>query len=73
MKMPPGFAKVHFAPIADERIDWFKAEIDTAYGKVSSRWWHEGGKVHYEIITPVESTAVIEGQTHKLLPGKHFF
>ena len=69
----PGFAKVHFAPIADERIDWFKAEIDTAYGKVSSRWWHEGGKVHYEIITPVESTAVIEGQTHKLLPGKHFF
>ena len=69
----PGFAKVHFAPIADERIDWFKAEIDTAYGKVSSRWWHEDGKVHYEIITPVESTAVIEGETHKLLPGKYIF
>ena len=71
--MPPGFAKVHFAPIADERIDWFKAEIDTVCGKVSSRWWHEKGKVCYEITTPVPSTSLIEGKEYTLSPGTHIF
>ncbi len=69
----PGFAKVHFAPIPDDRIDWFKAEIDTGSGKVSSRWWHEKGKVHYEITTPVDSTALIEGKAYTLSPGQHIF
>ncbi len=69
----PGFAKIHFAPTPDDRIDWFKAEIDTVSGKVSSRWWHEKGKVRYEISTPVESTAIIEGETYSLSPGIHIF
>lgn len=69
----PGFAKVHFSPVPDERVDWFRAEIDTAFGKVSSYWWHEDGKVRYEIVTPVESTAVIDGKSCNLLPGKHIF
>ncbi len=69
----PGFAKIHFAPIPDERLDWFKAEIDTVSGKVSSRWWHKDGRVHYEINTPVEATAVIEGKKYELSPGVHIF
>lgn len=69
----PGFRKVHFAPVADDRIDWFKAEINTRHGKVSSRWWHEDGKVKYEIIAPVESTALIEGKEYTLPAGRHLF
>ncbi len=69
----PGFARIHFEPIADDRIDWFRAEIETAYGKASSRWWHEDGTVHYEIITPVEAVAVIEGKEQSLLPGRYIF
>ena len=69
----PGFEKVYFAPLPDDRIDWFKAEIDTAFGKVSSHWWHEDGSVHYEIDTPVNSVAVIDGKEHILAPGKHIF
>ncbi len=69
----PGFRKIHFAPVADDRIDWFKAEIDTPYGKVSSRWWHEDGRVKYEIIAPVESTALIEGKEYSLPAGRHLF
>lgn len=69
----PGFAKINFTPTPDDRIDWFKAETETSYGKVSSRWWHENGKVHYEIVTPVESVAVIEGKAYTLSPGKHIF
>lgn len=67
----PGFARIRFAPVPDDRLEWFKAEIDTAYGKVSSRWWHENGRVNYEIITPVEADAVIEGRAYTLSPGKH--
>ena len=69
----PGFKRVHFAPTPDERIDWFKAEIDTAFGKVSSRWWHENGRVHYELITPTDATAIIDGKAYELSPGKHIF
>ena len=69
----PGFAKVHFAPVPDDKIEWFRAEIETAYGKVSSRWWHEEESVHYEIVTPVESTAIIEGREYTLSAGKHIF
>ena len=35
-----GFERVHFAPKPDKRLDWFKAEIDTEYGKVSSYWYY---------------------------------
>ncbi len=69
----PGFGKVHFAPVADDRIDWFKAEIDTVHGKVISRWWHENGRLNYEITTPVQSTAVIGGKSYTLSPGSHIF
>jgi len=69
----PGFAKIHFSPTPDDRIDWFKAEINTGQGKASSRWWHENGKVHYEINTPVTSSALIEGKAYTLSPGKHIF
>lgn len=69
----PGFEKIHFAPKADERIDWVRAEIDTAKGRVSSRWWHEEGRVHYEIVTPVAATALIEGREYTLSPGRHIF
>ena len=69
----PGFSKIHFTPTPDDRLDWFKAEIDTVSGKVSSRWWHENGKVKYEISTPVDATAVIDGKLYNLSPGVHIF
>lgn len=69
----PGFEKIYFAPVPDKRIDWFKAEIDTKNGRVSSYWRHEKEKVHYEIVTPVSCVAVIEGKEYTLSPGKHIF
>lgn len=69
----PGFAEIHFAPVADDRIDWFKAEIDTAYGRAASRWWHENGIVRYEISTPVKARALIDGKSYELDAGVHLF
>ncbi len=69
----PGFASVHFAPVADSRIDWLKGEIETAYGTVKSGWKHVGGKVIYEITTPVLATAKIAGKDYTLEPGSYTF
>ncbi|MBR6693941.1 MAG: family 78 glycoside hydrolase catalytic domain [Clostridia bacterium] len=69
----PGFAAVHFAPVADSRIEWFKGEIETAHGTVKSGWKHEGERVVYEITTPVAATADIAGKHYNLDPGTHIF
>lgn len=70
----PGFAEIEFRPIATDKIDHFSASIDTAYGKISSRWWHEeNGTVRYEIITPRPAKAVIGGEVYKLEPGCYRF
>lgn len=69
----PGFEKVYFAPVTDDRIDWFYAEIETVHGKVSSKWEHKDGRVVYEITTPVNATALIDGKEYKLEAGTHRF
>lgn len=71
--LEPGFKRVHFCPKTDKRLDWFKAEIDTAYGKISSYWYYKGGKVHYEFETPVEATAEIDGKYYTFSKGKYRF
>ena len=69
----PGFETVRFEPIPDARLEWFEAVFESVHGRISSRWWHEDGQVRYEIVTPVEATAVIDGMTHKLSVGTHRF
>ena len=69
----PGFEQVHFAPVATDEIDWFRAELDTKQGTIRSGWRHEDGKAVYEIETPVRSTAVIDGRKYDLEPGRYTF
>ena len=69
----PGFKEILFKPVPTDKIEQFGAEIDTREGSVSSRWWHEGGEVRYEIITPSPATAIINGKTYKLSPGNYRF
>lgn len=68
-----GFKKVRFAPKPDNQIDWFKAEIDTDYGKISSYWYHKDGKISYEFETPVNAIIEIDGKVFKVEKGKYEF
>ena len=68
-----GFERVHFAPKPDKRLDWFKAEIDTEYGKVSSYWYYKDGKINYEIETPVDATVEVDGKAFEVKKGKYKF
>lgn len=69
----PGFAKLRVAPKPDERLGELRAEYDTAYGRISSYWCYDGGRVRYEITTPVEAEIVINGESHIVPAGSYLF
>ena len=66
-----GFKKVRFAPKPDPRLEWFKAEIETDYGKISSYWYYKDGKVEYEFETPVKATVELDGKVFEIDKGKY--
>ena len=68
-----GYETVEFRPVATDRLDYAVASLETDYGTVSSRWWHEDGAVKYELVTPRPAIAVINGQTHHLDAGCYRF
>lgn len=69
----PGFKEILFKPTPSDLLDSLKAEFDTDYGRIVSSWYHKAGRVVYEIETPVSATAVIDGEIHRLSPGKYTF
>ena len=69
----PGFETVRFCPIATDRLERFSASLDTDYGTISSRWWHEDGVVKYEFNTPRPALATVNGKTYHLEAGCHTF
>ena len=69
----PGYEQVLISPVADDRIDWLKVELQTARGTIKSAWCHENKKVIYDITTPVKATVIIEGKTYNLDAGSYTF
>lgn len=70
----PGFKEILFQPHPTEKIQSFDASIETVQGTASSRWWHNNeGKVRYEITTPSNATAIINGKEYILTPGTYMF
>ncbi len=68
-----GFEKVRIAPMPDDRLERFCAVFDSPHGRIESRWWHQDGRVRYEIVTPVETEAIIDGKTYALTAGTYQF
>lgn len=69
----PGYQKVSFNPIPDNRLDWLKAELDTRHGKIVSSWRKEDTFWRYEINTPVDAEITISGITHTVSAGTYYF
>ena len=68
-----GFEKAIIAPKPTDKLDHLSASIETRHGKIVSKWYHENGKIKYEIETPVKSTIVIDGKEHIVTAGKYSF
>ena len=56
----PGYKHFFIRPLIASQLDWARAELETAYGKASSGWSKEAGKVVMDIIVPPNTTATIE-------------
>ena len=69
----PGFEKIIIAPVPTDKLDFLSARIDTVRGTVSSKWYHQDGKIRYEIETPSDTLIIIDGKEYSVAPGKYVF
>ena len=69
----PGFEEVIIAPIPTNKLDHLSARIETRYGTLYSGWYHDNGKIRYEITTPSPATIIINGVEHKVDKGSYIF
>ena len=65
----PGFARIRFTPIPDERLGRLCVRFETRHGTVESAWEYREGAPRYRIVTPVPASAVIDGREYALTPG----
>ena len=61
----PGYSNLTLAPVADSRLEFFDASIETIHGIIATHWHHEDGHTVYRFDTPVP--------TRILLPGEEYF
>ncbi|MDE7047068.1 MAG: alfa-L-rhamnosidase, partial [Lachnospiraceae bacterium] len=69
----PGFQKVLIKPMADRRLKWLEASIDTRNGKVASKWICTPEGIRYEIETAVPAVIEIGDKKMEAAPGKYTF
>ena len=69
----PAFEKIVIEPHPTDRLEWLSGTLCTKFGKITSKWYHEGGKIRYEITVPKSATVIIDGCEHKVKKGTHVF
>ena len=69
----PGFSHIILKPVTDERLTWARAEVETKFGVIKSRWERKDGFVNYEFDVPVSASLLINGMTEELAPGHYEF
>ncbi|MGZ3829407.1 MAG: family 78 glycoside hydrolase catalytic domain [Mucilaginibacter sp.] len=55
----PGYKKIIIKPTLGGRLDYVNADYETNYGKVSSHWKIDGGKVYLDVEIPANASATI--------------
>jgi len=56
----PGYARITYKPLADKRIGFAQASLETGRGKLAAAWRYlPDGTVRYELTLPETTTAVI--------------
>ena len=68
-----GFFEAIIEPKPTNKLEYLSASIETKHGKISSKWYHEGDKIRYEIETPVKTAVIIDGKEYLVDGGKYTF
>lgn len=69
----PGFERIVIAPVPTDKLDHLSASIMTRHGLISSKWYHDNGKIRYEITTPSKTTVIIDGKEYNVEKGSYIF
>ena len=69
----PGYEKIVVEPIATNQIDHLSAKLKTRVGEITSKWYHQDGKIRYEITVPKQATIIIDGKLYCVDKGTHIF
>ena len=69
----PGFERVKIQPVADRRLGWLEASVQTIEGKISSKWMYTDDGIRYDIETAVPAEIVIGERKMNVRPGKYTF
>jgi alpha-L-rhamnosidase len=54
-----GYKHIRIKPIVGGKFEFVKASLDTYYGKVSSAWKKESGRIVYSIVVPGNTMATV--------------
>lgn len=75
MEEEPGFKKILFAPIVDERLSYANAGIEVESGTVKAGWERKDGKIYYQIEIPSRCKGVFryKGEEEYLAEGQYQF
>ena len=55
----PGYKQVIIKPYISPKLNYVNADLETYYGKVSSHWRIENGKLTFDVEIPANTTAII--------------
>lgn len=69
----PAFENIILESVADNRLDWAEASIETKYGTVSSKWKRENEKINYEFNIPSRAILKLDGKEITLKKGNYHF
>jgi len=71
----PGFLHSILRPVADSRLSFAEASIETRYGMLKSKWEQTGGKTVYSFVVPKGTTAsiILPGKTEEVGAGAHTY
>ena len=69
----PGFEKIVIEPHTSDKLDWLSGTLCTKFGKITSKWFHEGGEIKYEITVPKSATVMVNGKEYRVKKGTHLF
>jgi len=72
----PAYRRFEVRPVPGGGITWAEAELDTPYGRIRTRWDHDGDGFRLEVAVPSGTRASVvlsEGEVAEVLPGEHRF
>lgn len=67
----PGFEHILFKPLADKRLEFLSASIETKYGTAACKWEYCDDKVKYHFTVPNTATIFLDGKQYEVTKGEY--